>query len=129
VRAAAALTVVAALLAPLAIGGWNFSAQALAPKFKRLDPISGIGRMFSCRAVELGKSLARFAVVGGDRGALVLWMSPTSCWRSGDGAAPLAIGHAWPRRDGAHRARRFAGADRGGRRAASSCGSTVGSCG
>jgi flagellar biosynthetic protein FlhB len=59
------LLLAAALLAPLAIGGWNFSAQALAPDFSRLDPIAGFGRVFSLRGlIELLKALARFIVVG-----------------------------------------------------------------
>jgi len=59
-----ALMLAAALLAPLAIGGWNFSATALLPRWERLDPVSGLGRVFSIRGlIELLKSLARFAVV------------------------------------------------------------------
>jgi flagellar biosynthesis protein FlhB len=59
------VTLVAALAAPLVTGGWNFSTEALAPKFNRLNPISGFGRMFSTRSlVELGKALAKFALVG-----------------------------------------------------------------
>ncbi|HEX4024323.1 MAG TPA: flagellar biosynthesis protein FlhB [Steroidobacteraceae bacterium] len=58
------LLLAAAVLAPLAIGGWNFSGQALTPDFSRLDPISGLKRMFSTRGlIELGKALARFVVV------------------------------------------------------------------
>lgn len=58
------LTVVAALAAPLALGGWNLSFEALAPDFTRLDPISGFGRLFSLRAgVELAKAFAKVAVV------------------------------------------------------------------
>jgi flagellar biosynthetic protein FlhB len=57
-------TFVAALAAPLAIGGWNFSPQALMPQFSRLNPASGLGRMFSARGgVELGKGLAKVGVV------------------------------------------------------------------
>jgi flagellar biosynthetic protein FlhB len=60
-----AATFFAALAAPLAIGGWNFSGQALAPQFSRMNPISGIGRMFSARGlVELVKGLAKVFVVG-----------------------------------------------------------------
>jgi flagellar biosynthesis protein FlhB len=33
--------------ATLAVGGWNFTTQALEPKFERLNPISGFGRIFS----------------------------------------------------------------------------------
>jgi len=58
------LLVAAAILAPLAIGGWNFSAEALVPQWGRLDPVSGLQRVFSLRGfVELSKALARFLVV------------------------------------------------------------------
>jgi flagellar biosynthetic protein FlhB len=60
-----AATFFAALAAPLAIGGWNFSGQALQPQFSRMNPVSGIGRIFSARGlVELGKGLAKVFVVG-----------------------------------------------------------------
>ena len=53
-------TFVAALAAPLAIGGWNFSGEALMPQFSRLNPATGLGRMFSARGlVELGKGIAK----------------------------------------------------------------------
>ncbi len=59
------LMLAAAVLAPLAIGGWTFSTEALAPDFGRLDPVAGFGRVFSMRGViELLKALARFGVVG-----------------------------------------------------------------
>lgn len=58
-------TFVAALAAPLAIGGWNFSGQALMPQFSRMNPVAGLGRMFSMRGlVELIKGLAKVFVVG-----------------------------------------------------------------
>lgn len=54
----------AAVLAPLAIGGWNFSATALLPQWQRLDPVAGLQRLFSLQGlIELLKSLARFSVV------------------------------------------------------------------
>ncbi len=54
-----------ALLAPATIGGWNFSAQALQPKFERLDPIKGIKRVFGPKGLmELLKTLGKFLVVG-----------------------------------------------------------------
>ena len=58
------LLLAAAVLAPLAIGGWTFSTQALAPDFGRLNPGAGLARMFSSHGwIELCKSLARFIVV------------------------------------------------------------------
>lgn len=54
----------AAVLAPLLIGGWTFSTTAVAPQWERLDPVAGMGRVFSGRGViEVLKSLVRFAVV------------------------------------------------------------------
>ena len=59
-----ALTMLAAFAAPLVVGGWNFSTEALGLKLNRISPLNGFKRMFSMRsAVELGKSLAKFAVV------------------------------------------------------------------
>ena len=67
------LVFLAALVAPLALGGWNFSTEALGLKFERIDPIAGIGRMFSVRSlVELAKSLAKFGAVG-TVAVLLLW--------------------------------------------------------
>ena len=60
------LTVIAALAAPMALGGWNFSVQSLAPDFTRLDPIAGFGRVFSVRAVvDLAKAFVKFLLVSG----------------------------------------------------------------
>lgn len=60
------LLVLAALLAPMLLGGWLFSTQALAPKFSRLDPLKGLGRMFSSQGLaELLKAIAKTVLVGG----------------------------------------------------------------
>jgi flagellar biosynthetic protein FlhB len=54
----------AALLAPMALGGWSFSPKAVIPNWGKLNPAKGIGRMFSRRApVEGLKAFAKFAVV------------------------------------------------------------------
>jgi flagellar biosynthetic protein FlhB len=58
------LLTIAALVGPIALGGWLFSTKAMAPKFSRMDPVKGIGRMFSANAlVELLKALAKFLVL------------------------------------------------------------------
>ncbi|MDY6941628.1 MAG: flagellar biosynthesis protein FlhB [Pseudomonadota bacterium] len=63
----------AAVLGPAALGGWSFSAKAMAFKPEKLDPIKGLGRIFSARGLmELAKALAKFLVVGGVA-AVVLW--------------------------------------------------------
>jgi flagellar biosynthetic protein FlhB len=58
------LTLVAALVAPLLLGGWNLSFEALAPDFTRLNPLTGFGRMFSTRSgVDLAKAFAKFILL------------------------------------------------------------------
>ncbi|MDZ4077257.1 flagellar biosynthesis protein FlhB [Hydrocarboniphaga sp.] len=64
---------VAAIAGPALLGGWNFGSQAFSPQFSRIDPLSGLARMFSPNAlVELGKSLLKFCVLGAI-GALYVW--------------------------------------------------------
>ncbi|MFT4189902.1 MAG: flagellar biosynthesis protein FlhB [Comamonas sp.] len=60
------LLAVAALAGSIALGGLVFSGQALAFKFERLDPVSGLGRLFSMNALaELFKAVAKCLLVGG----------------------------------------------------------------
>jgi flagellar biosynthetic protein FlhB len=88
------LVVLAALLAPLALGGWNFSTEALTPKFSRLNPLEGIKRMFSMRSlVELGKGLAKFGVVA-LIASIVLWNDAAELMALGREPATSAIVHA-----------------------------------
>lgn len=64
---------VAALVAPLALGGWSFSTKSFSPDFSRLSPIQGIGRMFSSHTVvELIKAIAKSLLVG-CVGAWMVW--------------------------------------------------------
>jgi flagellar biosynthesis protein FlhB len=64
---------VAALVAPLAIGGWSFSTKSFSPDFSRLSPIQGIGRMFSSHTVvELIKAIVKSLLVG-SVGAWMVW--------------------------------------------------------
>lgn len=58
--------VATALLAPALLGGWALSVDPLTPKLERLDPIKGLGRLFSSRSlVELGKAIAKLVLIGG----------------------------------------------------------------
>lgn len=64
---------IAAIGAPILIGGFVFSPKALGLKLDRMDPLKGLGRMFSVHGlVELLKSLLKAAVVGGV-GAFAVW--------------------------------------------------------
>lgn len=56
---------VIALVSPLLIGGWLFSSKVFMPNFGKLNPIKGIGNMFSKNAlVELFKAVAKTVIVG-----------------------------------------------------------------
>jgi flagellar biosynthetic protein FlhB len=67
------LMVATALAAPVALGGWSFSTEALAFKFDKLNPVTGLKRIFAARGVmELVKALAKFLLIG-LIGALLLW--------------------------------------------------------
>ncbi len=53
-----------ALVAPILLGGWSFSVKAISPKLSKLNPISGIKRMFSTKALlELFKAFAKFTLI------------------------------------------------------------------
>ncbi|ABI85742.1 flagellar biosynthetic protein FlhB [Burkholderia ambifaria AMMD] len=70
-----ALTGLAALLAPMALGGWLISQKTFELKFDRLNPISGLGRIFSIQGpIQLAMSLAKTLVVGGI-GGIAIWRS------------------------------------------------------
>jgi flagellar biosynthetic protein FlhB len=60
------LTVAAALATPVALGGWTFAPEAMVPRFERLDPAKGIGRMFSWHSIgELVKAVLKALLIGG----------------------------------------------------------------
>ena len=64
-----ALTVVLAILVASVNGGFLFSLKAVAPSAAKLNPLSGLKRMFGPRSwIELGKAIVKFLVVGA-----VLW--------------------------------------------------------
>ncbi|WP_130619364.1 flagellar biosynthesis protein FlhB [Dyella amyloliquefaciens] len=78
-------TVLAALAAPVLLGGLNFSAEALQPKFERLNPLEGLGRIFAMRGlVELGKSLLKLVLIGAVL-VLVLKNSQSDLMTTGQG--------------------------------------------
>jgi len=58
------IVLVAAFAGPISLGGWNFSSKAIAPKASRMDPLAGLKRMFSLKAlVELAKAVGKFLIV------------------------------------------------------------------
>lgn len=87
-------TLLATLAGPLLLGGLSFSAQALQPKFERLDPIKGLGKIFALRGlVELVKSLAKLLFIGGVL-ALLLRHWQGDILTTGRGSVAFGIGEA-----------------------------------
>ena len=61
-----AFMLVAALVAPMLLGGWLLSGKSLVPNFSKMNPIAGIGRMFSTETLaELVKTIVKSLLVGG----------------------------------------------------------------
>ncbi len=59
-----ALMTVAAIFTPLMLGGWAFSADQIAFKAERINPLAGLKRIFSAKGLmELVKALAKFLLV------------------------------------------------------------------
>ena len=77
----------AAFAGPALLGGLTFSSEAMQLKFERLNPIEGFKKIFSTQgAMELAKTLLKFAVLSVGA-VLLLW------WLSGD---LLALGRGAP---------------------------------
>lgn len=59
------VSVIAAIAAPAALGSLGFRGSALGFKAKRINPMSGLKRMFGTQAlIELGKALLKAGVLG-----------------------------------------------------------------
>lgn len=60
------ITLILALITPALIGGWLFSTKAFMPKASKLNPLSGMKRMFGTQALmELIKAIVKFLLVAG----------------------------------------------------------------
>lgn len=67
------LSVLAAFVAPMVMGGVHFSAKALTPDFSKLSPAKGLARMYGREAVaEFLRALLRIALISG-LAAVALW--------------------------------------------------------
>lgn len=62
----------AAIAATLALGGWNWTLKALRPQFSKLDPIGGLGRLFSKQNLVEALKASLLALVLGAIGAFYL---------------------------------------------------------
>jgi len=70
------VVLLAAIIGPVALGGWVMSTKSLAPKAERISPLAGIKRMFAMRAlVELLKTIAKFLLVATLSLVILDWMT------------------------------------------------------
>lgn len=61
----ALILLIADLLTPLLMGGWNFTTESFALNFGKLNPLSGIQRIFGIHgAMELVKALIKVTLIG-----------------------------------------------------------------
>ena len=59
------ILLIADLLTPLLMGGWNFTSEALEPKFSKLNPLKGIKKIFGIQGiVELIKAIIKVILIG-----------------------------------------------------------------
>ncbi|MGA7594647.1 MAG: flagellar biosynthesis protein FlhB [Gallionella sp.] len=85
------VVMLAAAFSPLLLNGWLFSIEALQPKFSKLNPLSGIARMFSMQSlVELSKAIAKSILVGGIA-AGVIWHNKDRVMALGTQSVDTAI--------------------------------------
>lgn len=69
--------ILATIASPMFMGGFNFSTKAFAPKLSKLNPWSGLKRMFSKSSlVELLKAVGKFMLIAPVAVMLVAWQAP-----------------------------------------------------
>ncbi|MDH5484938.1 MAG: flagellar biosynthesis protein FlhB, partial [Gammaproteobacteria bacterium] len=88
------LSLVAALMAPITIGGWAFSFEALQPKFSKLNPVKGLKRIFSAKGLmEMIKAMGKFILVAAIAVSLIRAQS-TEFLQLGNESLDAALAHA-----------------------------------
>lgn len=89
-----ALLVLAAMTGPIGMGGFSFSTKAIAFKAEKLNPIKGLGRIFSAKGLmELVKTLAKFILVA-VVSAWLLWSLKTELLSLAHESMGHALSHA-----------------------------------
>jgi flagellar biosynthetic protein FlhB len=89
------LLVAATLLSPLLLSGWVFAPQAVAPDFKRLDPVRGFRNIFSPHGLaELGKAMLKCLLIGaiGTWTVVAAWTEMSALSLQGGAAGIAQIG-------------------------------------
>jgi flagellar biosynthetic protein FlhB len=88
-----ALTALAAVAAPMALGGWLLSPKVFEFKFDRMNPVAGVGRVFSFNGIiQLGMSLLKTLIVG-VIGSLAVWRRKDQILALAGEPLHTALGH------------------------------------
>jgi len=88
------LMLAVAVLAGVLSGGWNFSLQALQPKFEKIDPFAGVVRMFSGHQLVNALKTCLLALILGAIGAFFLAQNLPRFAQSISLPLPAALSHA-----------------------------------
>jgi flagellar biosynthetic protein FlhB len=80
--------------ASVACGGWNFSWKAMEPKFSKLNPISGLARLFAASQIGMTLKACLLALVLGLIGALFVQANMGRFLHSMAVPLPAALNHA-----------------------------------
>jgi flagellar biosynthesis protein FlhB len=80
--------------ASIACGGWNFSWKAVEPKFSKLNPISGVARLFSASQIGMTLKACLLALMLGLIGALFVQANMGRFLHSMAVPLPAALSHA-----------------------------------
>ncbi len=87
------LLIISAIAGSILLSGWNFSVKALAVKGSKLNPLSGMKRIFGPQGMmELGKALAKFFVIS-TVGLAVLYLTSNPVLGLGIEPVKKAIAH------------------------------------
>lgn len=87
------LLLVVALAAGVIGGGWIFSWKAVSPQFSKIDPVSGIGRLFSMQQLTQALKACALALVLGTVGAAFLYHAAPRFTHALSLALPAALAH------------------------------------
>ena len=89
-----ALLLGVAVLAGVLSGGWNFSFNALQPKFQKIDPLAGLARMVSGRQLVNTLKSCLLALILGTVGVLYLRLNVPRFADAMGMPLPAALSHA-----------------------------------
>ena len=85
---------ITAILSNAMLGGFNFSAEAMAPKFSKINPLKGIKKVFGTKGlIELVKSIFKIGLMGGIA-VYFLWQAKNEIYGLSEEPFPGAFIHA-----------------------------------